>query len=198
MNDCGLYTHNLGKRDAVLTGARVSPQARARILGQQYFQPAAKTHRITIDLAKPEERTVETVDPSQPTEIPESVQPPKVERAVETACRDLPVTALHRKVPNATPTIRAILEATADAFSVTLYMLLGAQRDQKVARARFAAAKLMRERRLMSTSRIAFALGGRDHTTILAQLIRADALLGSDEDWTTRYHAAVSVLGPIQ
>lgn len=183
MSDCGLYEQMLGKRDAVLAGCRLSRAARARILGKRYFPPVAKTHRIVVDLKNPEARTVETIVGDKLL-APKPAPKPAAELVL-----DLPPT-LRRIIPDAGYTVREILEAVAESYKVTLYALLSPARSRIYAYPRFAAAKLLRDKRLMSYARIGFSLGRRDHSTAINEIHRATDLLETDPRWAANYHAA--------
>lgn len=187
MEALGIVAENLAKRAKY-----------ARFAYRPPCYAMAKSARITVDIPAGT-RKVEYLDGvkrREPAPIIVKVEPPKPappKHVKRPDYPDLPVTK-DRKIPETPHSTRDIVEATAEAFNVTVYMLLGPQRDQKLARPRFAAAKLLREKRLMSYTRIGFALGRRDHTTALSQVRRADELLECDLDWAARYHVALSAL----
>ena len=164
----GHYLHLVEKRDAVLSGARISPAARARILGKTVYRMPAKEHRIVVDM-KAATRTVETTDYAAPK---------KAKR------KDLRRRRLQSKYAD-------IMEAVAAAFNVTLNALFGEVKksDAATSRARFAVMRMIREERGASTPCIGRAIK-RDHTTVLSGLKRADQLIGTDRDWANRYHDA--------
>lgn len=91
--------------------------------------------------------------------------------------------------PRHRTTHAGILNAVAEAFNVTVGELLCEKRHQKLARARFAAMRLIQETG-KSTPQIGKSLGGRDHSTVISGLRKASRLLGNDSEWTKRYHRA--------
>jgi chromosomal replication initiator protein len=64
---------------------------------------------------------------------------------------------------------RRVIAQISQAFGVSLGDLTGPKRHQRIYLARMAAAKAMRETG-MTFAAIGKALGGRDHTTIMAML----------------------------
>lgn len=56
------------RRDAILRGCRISQAARARIMGRPRWLPPAKSHTVTVDCARPEERKIEKGAPPVTTE----------------------------------------------------------------------------------------------------------------------------------
>lgn len=188
MDDCGQYDHLIERRDAVLSSARVSPAARARILGRHHHRPAAKTHIITVNI-KAETRTVETRDGSRPP--PSTV--PRARKPIPVAARPTPPAS-----GTGVPSRRHILDAVAETFKVTVSALVGPSHDKRSAYARFAAIRLMRDKCKMSYPQIGRALSGRDHTTIMGALRRAEYLLEANAEWAERYHAAELLLSPAQ
>lgn len=88
----GHYTHLVERRDAILASARMTPEARARAMGQRVQRMVAKEHRITVDLST-QARTVETtnyivvrpaatVGTNQPEMAPEYEGPDQEEVAI--------------------------------------------------------------------------------------------------------------------
>lgn len=164
----------VAQRAAIL--ANVSPAARWRILGVRRWRQPAKAHVITIDLRKPEERTIEAIviqPPTVPTRNPFRPRPAKNE--MPRACW-------------------RILDAVAVAWQVTVDDLRGPRRHWKFAHPRFAAMLLIRESVEWSTPTIGKMFGGRDHSTVVAAIKRAKVLFDADRDYRDRYHAALASL----
>ncbi len=107
---------------------------------------------------------------------------------------ELPPTEYRREHPNPAVSIFSILASVSDAYGTTVAKLLGPWRYRTVAWPRFAAMKLMRDMRWMSTSQIGFCLGKRDHTTVLHGLWRADQFYNDPAmlDWRRRYDLALA------
>lgn len=197
----GTYEQLIAKRDAGLACVR-DPRAKARILGVPYRLPTAKEHRIIVD-CRTGKRSVETLTIDPPVlkayrapvvrRIPPAVKLSLGQRIAEAQRR-----RLMKKIgmePDLAITTEAILQAVTTAFDMSPYALLGANRTQRVARPRWAAMKLMRTLSCMSTSIIGKTLGGRDHTSIMYGLLRAEELLEADLDWRARYDHALTLLG---
>lgn len=86
---------------------------------------------------------------------------------------------------------KAFVAAAARAFCVPLDKLTSGDRHTDVVRARFAAALLIRMHRPeASLPEIGRRLGGRDHTTVLHGISRANRFLKTDRAFTERYLAA--------
>lgn len=64
-------------------------------------------------------------------------------------------------------TADAVVVATAEVFHVPLSVVLSKTRTSRVVRARWVAAKVLREGLALSLPQIGNALGNRDHATIL-------------------------------
>lgn len=174
-NDPIGYTAELNaKRDAILAGCRISPAARARIMGQApLWQPVEKVHRIVVDIPA-HTRTVATTDYTVKPEPKPKRRSPMKRRYIR-----------EEHAP--------ILDAVADAYNVTIYALLSPLQNRDVAYPRFAAMALIRKLG-WSTAQIGKAFR-RDHTTAMHALNRADWLLANDPEWADRYHAAERALG---
>ena len=97
--------------------------------------------------------------------------------------------------PDYSITVKQILYAVAGAFGVSLGSLLSHAGGSKAAWPRYAAMKLMREIRAMSTPRIAFSVGKIDHTTVIYGLRRADEFHAESLVWRERYDHALASLG---
>lgn len=89
-----------------------------------------------------------------------------------------------------------VIVAICQAFNVKFEGLIAPFRYRKVAWARFAAIKLMVEvsDEKPSSGQIGLFLGGRDHTTILSGLKRANELHVSDLSWRALYDQARSLV----
>lgn len=166
----GIVEERQAFRDSVLSTARISPAARARILGKTVYRVPAKEHRIVVDM-KAATRTVETTDR---TLKPKALVPSKPRKRKRFCARG----------PYA-----AILSAVAEAWDVSVFGLLSAKRPARLFRPRFAAALILRERKL-SFPQIGRALGQKDHTTAQHEVRRAAHLLHTDKEWAARYHEA--------
>lgn len=185
----GIAAELRAQRDAVLSTARMSPEARARALGVVLHRPVAKEHRIVVDI-KAATRTVETTK--------EPATPPR-QRLLRRATK-----RLHPLDREPAPEVRKIaarqlrsgdiLKAVADTWGLTTYALQDASRPQRVCRPRFAAALLLRTKRLMSFPEIARALKRKDHTSARHEVQRGAHLLATDAGWAELYHAADRVL----
>ena len=86
--------------------------------------------------------------------------------------------------------IRDILQAVCSAFDVTMTDLLSTRRYKKVAYPRFAACLLMKELTTHSLPKMGQILGGRDHTTILHAIRRAQALEWRDDEFSEKLRQA--------
>jgi chromosomal replication initiator protein len=83
-----------------------------------------------------------------------------------------------------------IVDRVAEAFGIPREIMLSDGRTAPVCRARWAAMRLIRDERHLSTPIIARILGRADHTTVLNGLMRADRLLASDDLFAARYREA--------
>jgi hypothetical protein len=174
---------------AVLGNTRMSPRARARILGQPYRLPPAKEHRIIVDI-RLGTRRVETIEPPhaakrnpfQPIELPAAVLPPVPSGVI--------------RVPDAIGRIvcrqaaRRILAVVANLWEVRIDDLQGPRKHAELVAARHAAYLLIRERLGYSTPLIGRQLGDRDHTSVLQGIRRAHQRLAAEPDWAAKYDAA--------
>jgi len=86
--------------------------------------------------------------------------------------------------------IRDILQAVCRSFDVSMSDLLSVRRDKKVAYPRFAACLLMKELTTHSLPKMGQILGGRDHTTILHAIRRAQALEWRDTEFAEKLNMA--------
>ena len=84
---------------------------------------------------------------------------------------------------------RRIVEATADHFDLSIAQLCGQRKLRSICQARYIAAKLMCELTGLSTPEIGLKLGGKDHTTVLHNLHRADELLVTNTLFRSDYEA---------
>jgi chromosomal replication initiator protein len=83
--------------------------------------------------------------------------------------------------PSGPTTIEAIQERVADAFGISRAELVGSSRAATVLRARQVAILLTREATELSLPQIGRLYGGRDHSTVLNALRRAETAIGADE-----------------
>jgi hypothetical protein len=92
--------------------------------------------------------------------------------------------------------VKAILEAVGAAYGVTYGDMVAAaeRRPQCIARPRFAACKLLRDRFNFSYPTIGRALGQADHSTAVRGYKRACGLLASDAQFAHDYRAAEHAL----
>ena len=193
----GHYDHQIEKRDAILSTARISPAARARIMGEKPNLPPAKMHRITVDIPSGKRTVERLVETPKAPPVAKAARTPKAPKAALASghppIADLPP-APNRPVPSQAVTPLQVLEAVATAYGVTVEDLLGPSPKQAITQPRFAAAHLLKAKRIMSTTQIGHVLGRRDHTTVVWALRRAYSLMGRDIDWTARYCAAAKML----
>jgi chromosomal replication initiator protein len=74
-----------------------------------------------------------------------------------------------------------IIEAVAQAFSLSRDQLLARDRSRKVAQPRQIAMYLLREEAQLSLPQIGETLGGRDHTTVMYGCDKIAELIEEDE-----------------
>lgn len=167
MSSIGHYDMNLRKRDAILTGARVSPRARARILGQPYHPPAAKEHHIAVDIPT-DTKTVVSID--QPKPAP----PPVPSPAKETDAPAKP--EVITTPPSIASVQRVFLKILHDAGyrRLTIGDLMSTYRGRPYSWPRQICIALARRLCLASTTTLGKAFGNRDHTTVMHALRVAD------------------------
>lgn len=156
----------MARTQAVLASGRLSPWARARILGLRLDLPPAKVTRITVD-CRTGRRTIESEDP------PTATQRNPFERERVTA-----PAAILRKAPW---TMRRILNAVATAFDIPVDDILGHRRSIRETRPRFAVYLLLAEAKY-SGAKIG-RVCKRDHTSAANGLKRAAILHEDDADW---------------
>lgn len=84
---------------------------------------------------------------------------------------------------------KAIIEVTQRVFGLPRGTLTGKQRNRAACVPRHLAMKLVRERTTMSFTEIGRQFGGRDHTTVLNSLERANELLKRDDDLLSKFIA---------
>ncbi len=94
-----------------------------------------------------------------------------------------------------TPTIRAIVDATADHFGLTRNDLLSFRRERAVTRPRQVAMYLAKRLTTRSLPEIGRQIGGRDHTTVLHGVERIASLVASDPAIATAIAEVTSRLG---
>lgn len=97
--------------------------------------------------------------------------------APETDAIDGRYAGLHRPMPE------RILDAVAAATGVGVPALRGRQRTRPVARARHAAYWMLAQHTSLSLPAIGARLGGRDHTSVLHGLRRANVLRAEDANF---------------
>jgi chromosomal replication initiation ATPase DnaA len=86
--------------------------------------------------------------------------------------------------------MRSILYRAADLFGITVADLTGRRRTPDLVQARFAAAYALRRHcQDMPLCAIGAALGGRDHSTIINALRRAEALAWNNTDYNAKLQA---------
>ena len=171
----GHYEYLVAERNRVLSSVRMSRADRARAIGKRYYQTVAKEHRISVDI-KAETRTVSTTDGDKEKTAEKAKQPayvPPKRKYLKSAHAD-------------------IIDAVARAWGITMFSLLSAERPQRLARPRFAAALLLRGRDLSLT--VIGRVLRRDHTSILHEIKRARELLANDPEWAALYRAAEHAL----
>lgn len=185
MTDTGHYDHLLEKRDAVLSGCRVSPRARAAILGRNYSPPPAKSHTIDIDL-QTEIRTVITEE-FKATPKPPAPKGPFLSPAGPGAWRCTSVAA------DASSKANDIICAVCEAYGADIWGILSPSRQRKDAWPRFAIMGLLSGILKISTPSVGRILK-RDHTTVMAGLRRVADLRATDRLYRHHYRTAVKLL----
>jgi chromosomal replication initiator protein len=83
-------------------------------------------------------------------------------------------------------TVKTIIEATADSFSIKPEELLSKKRTQDIALTRQVAMYLCRMLTDLSLPKIGEEFGGRDHTTVLHSFKKIDTLISQDGDLKNR------------
>ncbi len=86
----------------------------------------------------------------------------------------------HRSQPSEPTTVEAIQQRVATAFGISRAELVGGSRAATPLRARQVAILLTREATDLSLPQIGRLYGGRDHSTVLNSLRRAEAMLSGD------------------
>jgi chromosomal replication initiator protein len=92
----------------------------------------------------------------------------------------------NRSQPNGPTTVEEIQQQVAASFGISRAELVGTSRAATPLRARQVAILLTREATDLSLPQIGRLYGGRDHTTILNSLRRAEATLSGDDDLAKR------------
>ena len=155
----------MARTEAALASGRLSPWARARILGLPIALAPAKQTWITVDCLTGR-RTIEAM--AEPTA--EEANPFEVdEKSPKAILRSAPREAVR------------IVKAFAVAFDVRVVDVLGDRRSFRETRPRFAVYRLLGEAGYTAAS-IGRALK-RDHTSINNGLKRAAILHDTDPDW---------------
>lgn len=167
----GHYEDLVAQRARVL--AICPPSHRRRILGQAPRYRPVKTHEITVDLRTGERQIV-----SGPVAAP----------------RVFPIVQPAPPPPPSRNVVAPIVDAVAAAFGVTACQLYSASQLRPHCRARFACFWMLKSRLKFSSTKIGKRVGGRDHTTVLNGLRRADELYEHDADWRAKYDAVVAAL----
>lgn len=80
-------------------------------------------------------------------------------------------------------TVASIVAAAAARFQMPRRVILGADRSRPAARARYAVFYVARTGLGKSSTEIGRAVGGRDHTTVLHGLKRAEQMRASDAEF---------------
>lgn len=194
----GIVAERAAKTAAVLAA---NPHLRARIRGWRPSGIVARSHEITVDL-RTGQRTVREMTP--PPAAPK--QKPRIWRMPRPAQK-----RLRRDKPDDRPRFLAIVKAVCTAWDIEEEGLLHPSRYRRIAHARFAAYRLIRDRIGWSTTQIADVFRV-DHTSCLWGLRQATALLAGSvvcrrprkracrneattvDDWRRRYAAAVAEL----
>lgn len=92
--------------------------------------------------------------------------------------------------------IKRMVHTAARIFDVSPGAITGPIRSGKFVRARFAVMWAAREIYGLSTPHIGRHMGGRDHTTVLGALKRAEQLRDTDEDYRSQTDALVALFRP--
>jgi hypothetical protein len=92
-------------------------------------------------------------------------------------------------------TVKSILVACAEAFGVGINEIVSPRKPRRISRARQAAMWLAHELTALSLPQIGRAIGGRDHTTILHGVRRADEWIEADDiDFIGKLERARAIL----
>lgn len=86
--------------------------------------------------------------------------------------------------------LERILAAVAATFDVTGAEIVGPSRSQTVTRPRFAFCRLAKRHAGISSTKLGYFLGLRDHTSVLNAWRRSEKLMVENEDWRAKYDAA--------
>ncbi|HSS04573.1 MAG TPA: chromosomal replication initiator protein DnaA [Solirubrobacterales bacterium] len=92
----------------------------------------------------------------------------------------------HRSLPSGPSTVEEIQEQVAGSFGISRAELVGSSRAATPLRARQIAILITREATDLSLPQIGRLYGGRDHSTILNSLRRAEATLSGDDELARR------------
>lgn len=171
-SDCGHRDYLVSRTDrALASNPMLSPAAKARILGKAPIFLPSKSHRITVDI-KSGARTVDSTD------------------ITLTAPATSPIVRRSRSRVM-TPRLR-IFDAVIKAWKIGPEELMSRSRQRRIAYPRFACFQFLASLG-WSTPQIGKVFG-RDHTTVMHGLKRAEWLQRRDPDWRARYAAALAEL----
>lgn len=101
-----------------------------------------------------------------------------------------PTVAFVNPIPPYGSKSMAIKVAVCRAFDVAMHEMLGQSKAQRIARARFAAYLLMKQRTDLSLRQIAQSLGRSDHSTVKGGIERAKALIDYDPKFAATFARA--------
>tara|TARA_R110000868_G_scaffold71395_1_gene209154 strand:+ start:335 stop:892 length:558 start_codon:yes stop_codon:yes gene_type:complete len=181
MDGTGHYAEMQERKARVLAFA---PQShRDRILGRAPMHWPAKTHRITVDCRTGERRVEQVV---RPAPAPRLAPPPVVVPVARPNFHDKHIETTKRERVN------AIVQACADAWEISTYLLCSPSRTNRTTRPRFAAYYMLKHSAKLSFPHIGKVLGRRDHTSAISGVERAEWLMLNDRDWRARYDIAAS------
>jgi hypothetical protein len=93
--------------------------------------------------------------------------------------------------------VYAIKAAVATSYGVPEGALVSSRRSRAVSVPRFAAFRLCRDLTPLSLPAIGRHFGGRDHTTVMYGLDRADELLAWSAEFAEKYRAAAALVPKI-
>ncbi len=179
MEPIGIVDDLVTRRDAILSGARVSPEARARILGgRRYTLPVGKTHHITVDL-KAGTRTVVTTEPK-------AAPPPSP--------IIIPITLRSQRKRmygfNFDQRVRDVVETACEVFDVDPWEMMSADRHQRISRARHTAFSILKKVLRLSLPSIGRVFK-RDHTSCLSGFRRSAFLRTTNAHYRHQYRTVM-------
>lgn len=203
MNETGYYDYLLERRDAVLSGARVSPRARARIMGKPF--------NLVPPPRKPEPAKVEADTPTEPkVSVPSGPKPIDVARLHhQIAAKDRRIDELERQlgigkddkpvpVADVQKAFCVLLEEIGyrvRGLPLTVEDLKNPSRHRNCAWPRHVCIDAVRKICRASTTIIGRSFGKRDHTSVMHALNRTPHHLGAIPEFAVVHAKLLSLYG---